>query len=147
MSYVKARGRAEDAPKIEHDSTRCPAYGCPCRASVSAGNGWLCRYHVDAQPDTWQEVTRLARENDWLTGLIVELRKMVNAGQPWREFACRFWDADPAGAPAEHEDFGGYLYRLECEMLWRCGQRPKRPLPISNAEKLAKFLQGTRSRT
>jgi hypothetical protein len=146
MSYAAARERVESAPKNEPDKTRCPAYGCPCRATVSAGSGWLCRYHVDALSETWQEVTRLVRESDWLTSLIADVRKMVNAGQPWREFACRFWDADPDGAPAAYEDAGAYLYRLELEMLWRCKQTSRRPLPMPNDQKLAKFLHGVRRR-
>lgn len=145
MSYTKARQRTEATPTEQKDTTRCPAYGCKCPASVnSGGSGWLCRYHVEALPDTWQTVTRRLSENDWLLGFIGDVQKMANACQPWREFSERFWEFDAEGKPAEFEDASAYVYRLNREMLWRCGQQKTRPVPIDPKDKLAKFLKGAR---
>ena len=135
MSFAKARQRiAESAAAHEQANhqaqNRCNAMGCPCRASVSTGgSGWMCRYHVAAAADKWPRITDALAQNDWLLAFIAEAQKMARELKPWREFALRFWDHDPAGGPAAFETDSAYLYRMELELLHRCGQYPRRPEP------------------
>lgn len=135
MSFAKARQRmAESAAAHEqaqqHTAQKCGAIGCRCRATVSmGGSGYLCRYHVAAPADKWPRITDALAQNDWLLAFISDVQTMAREVKPWREFATRFWDQDPPGAPAAFESDAAYLYRMELEMLHRCGQYPKRPEP------------------
>ena len=143
MSFVQARRRiAEQAEQQQqHSPQKCAAIGCQCRATVNmAGSGYLCRYHVAAPADKWPRITDAIAQNDWLLALISDVQKMARDCKPWREFAVRFWDADPAGAPAPFEEASAYLYRMEQEMLFRCGQHPHRPEP-RNPKELAKAFR------
>lgn len=40
----------------------CTAHGCPNLWSTSNGN--LCRWHADAEPRTWSEVTRQMQDDE-----------------------------------------------------------------------------------
>jgi hypothetical protein len=122
--------RRDEPAQIEHDITKCGAYGCKCRATVNNGMGWLCFAHAFAMPDRWQHITRELHEHDWLLSLVADVRRMDAAHQDWRGFASQFWaNADRFCMPQPFENAGPYVDRMLMELLHRIGERKNRPAP------------------
>ncbi len=146
MSFAKARLRiAEQSANEERDTTKCSAYGCPCRATVNVGgSGWACFAHGFAPVDQWQSITSGINSHDWLLGLVAEVRKMDRANQSWRLFAMRFWEqSDLRCQPHPQESAGPYCDRMLMELLYRIGQRksapePRVPRPVKPAGRFAR---------
>ncbi|MDE2022043.1 MAG: hypothetical protein KGI71_04030 [Patescibacteria group bacterium] len=115
--------------KSEVDPSKCTAYGCPCRASISVNAGrFFCVYHAFIPSEKWQETTHKLREHEWLAAFISEVQKMDQAHQNWREFARRFWaESDAFCAPDPMEDASPYCNRMRGELAFRVGQAANRP--------------------
>lgn len=130
MTFAKPENTSYRGPKTpEVDVTRCPAYGCKLRATVSVGgSGFCCGVHAFAEPEDWQLITRRLSENDWLVEFIDELQAMEHKHQNWRDFAMQFWvNSDAFCQPHPQEPAILYQNRMRGELLFRCGQLAKRP--------------------
>lgn len=131
LSRARARSAEESSSAMDKDPKQCAAYGCKCRATVNVGgSGWACFAHGFANVDEWQDITRRLSENDWLLGLVNDLRRLAREHQDWRAYATRFWqESDPHGVPHAREGAVPYQDRMLREVLWRVGQLSKRPEP------------------
>lgn len=131
MSTSAFRELAQQKQQPERDPTHCAAYGCKVRASVNnAGSGWACFAHAFAEVDAWQHITRGLNDNEWLLGLVNEVRRMDRLHQDWRSFAVQFWaNSDPFCQPQSFENCVPYQNRMLMELMHRIGQSPKRPHP------------------
>lgn len=139
--YGALRQRTQEAGIPVVDPTRCGATGCPCRASVNFGAGWVCSAHGFAQSEDWPRITERLREFGWLIAFIDDVAKQTRVPKgDWREYATRFWgDLDTDCLPDANESAEAYGYRMRGELLWRCGLTAKRPKP-----RLPKPLTGRR---
>jgi hypothetical protein len=130
----------------EKDLSRCAAYGCPCRASITlGGDQWLCAAHSLVVSDQWQRVTSKLRDNDWLIGFIGEIQKMDRNQDNWREFATQFWvNSDTFCTPVDGEAATLYQNRMRGELMFRVGAVVKRPVPkpVCGAQD---FMQGAKN--
>lgn len=126
---TKFRGAVSAEQADDRDPKQCSAYGCKCRSSVKLSGGWACFAHAFAEPEDWQSVTMLMRENAWLAEFIDEIKAMESKQQDWRGFSMQFWDNDKAGQPHPAEPFANYENRMRSEFLHRIGQVAKRPEP------------------
>jgi hypothetical protein len=128
MSFVKPEFPTK-AKAPERDVTRCPAYGCRLRATVSVGGqGFCCPVHAFAAPDEWPTLTRRLNDHEWLTTFIDDLQLMDQKSQDWRGFAMRFWEkADLTCQPQPSERAVPYQNRMRGELLHRVGQLSKKP--------------------
>jgi hypothetical protein len=145
MSFAKPDFSGQKAAKPEVDVTRCKAYGCKLRATVSTdGHGFCCGVHAFAVSDQWPDITRRLSENDWLVGLIDEVQRMDQRCQDWRGFANQFWEnSDTACQPHPLENAIPYQNRMRGELLHRVGQLARRPqvrLP-KNVQAAGQFAQ------
>jgi hypothetical protein len=133
--FRKFVNKAEGDQAPENDPTRCSAYGCKVRASVSqSGSGWACFAHAFAHADQWQSVTRGLNDHEWLLGLVNDVRKMAAENKDWRGYALKFWDgSDNYCKPQPFENDVPYQNRMLLELLHRIGQNPKRPAPRNPA--------------
>ena len=122
--------KADKFEQPEEKSTKCEAYGCKLRGTVTMGGGWCCFAHVSAPGSEWQNVTRKLNEHDWLTAFVRDVRRMANACEDWRGFATAFWDgSDDYCKPMAFEEDVPYTNRMLDECLYRCGVIAKRPAP------------------
>lgn len=128
--------RFKQAEAVEVDTTRCPANGCPCRASVSIGGApSACSFHAHAESRKWPQISAGLRDHDWLIGFIRDLRPETMYRE-WRDYATKFWqDAEPAMVPTADESREMYLYRLHLSLGFRVHARDKAPGPLIPAGK------------
>lgn len=134
---TKYRGGSVE-PATEVDPTKCAAYGCPMRASVSHGGGsWQCSCHAYASPDKWQAITRELRAHDWMLGFIGDLQSLYITGaadKPWVKMAREFWAEFVEMQPTANEvtHWGTYLWRLRADLEFRVGVRSKKPVALKD---------------
>jgi hypothetical protein len=138
--FTQRRTEAITAPE-QRDESRCVANGCPCRASVNFGEGWLCSFHDGNEPSRWPTITEGLREHDWLRGFFVTLSDPKRY-RDWREVASEFFAEHPDMKPTEaHRE--QYLYRLHLEIRYRCGASLRRPGPhVPAADRLGYKRRG-----
>lgn len=120
---------AEQQQTNDVDVTRCEAYGCPCRATISVEGGrWTCVNHAFMVQDDWQNVTRKLNENKWLVDFIGDMQRMAAKHEDWRGFASMFWaGTDEHCMPDPKEADVPYQNRMRGELMWRAGAIAKRP--------------------
>lgn len=128
MSFVRAK---KDLAEPAY-SSRCAAYGCPCRGIVSVEHSRpMCAYHAHAMPDDLQKITQKLNENKWLLEFIeIDVVGMERKFLDWRGFAAKYWAGiDDECAPALGEPHANYVNRMKAELAFRCGISAKRPQP------------------
>jgi len=120
-------------PEEEVHNDRCRANGCPMRATLNMGNGWVCVYHSHGESHDWPRVTEALINADDIRLAIDEVLKIdaitwaerVNGHLPrWMEFE-RLFDHKPELQPQgrEKELKTKYEYRLRNELEVVCGLR------------------------
>ena len=120
-------------PEEEVHNDRCKANGCPMRATLNMGNGWVCVYHSQCETHDWPRVSEALREADDIRLAIDEViridgvtwgTQVGNSLPRWMEFE-RLFDHKPHLQPRgrEKELKTKYEYRLRNELEVVCGLR------------------------
>lgn len=105
----------------EHkESSTCKAHGCQLLGSINTGDGFVCRYHHQAEPHKWPRVTEALNESMFIFDLMNDIKRARN-DREWFALATEFWAEEERMQPIQKEKSGQYLYRLHYEVMHRVG--------------------------
>ena len=127
-----AEAAREPSAAPEVDPTRCPAYGCPLRATVDVGGSgrFLCHCHAQVDMARWQDVTHQIRGHGWMLDIIRDVKAAGSRDLQWRKVAMLAWAVEPDMAPHAQETQALYVARLLQDFEHRVGARATKPQPL-----------------